>query len=419
MLTELTKFAVPDIDVNVIWPLLLVLLTGLVVMVADLVIGRRKETPLANLPAALGVAGLAFVLIFELFWFNKLGLATGYITTLSGMVLLDNYALFFNTIFLAAGIVSILIAWNYLHVEDIHTGEYYMLLIFAVFGMMIMASTTSLLMIFIGLEIMSIAVYVLAGMIRRQKKSTESALKYFLLGAFSTGFLLYGITGLYIATGSLDLRGIAAAGITGNFYAYLGLGFLIVGFGFKIAAVPFHMWTPDVYEGAPTSVTAFMAVAVKAAAFAAFLRVMLICFESLTGEWYYILYVLAILTMTYGNVVALAQKNIKRMLAYSSIAHAGYLLTAMVAATNPSARDMAVESVLYYLLVYTFMNLGAFGVVAYLSKKGRAGPQHRRLRGDGLPAPAGVFGDGDVPVLAGGDSAAGGVHGGNSTSSPR
>ena len=355
-------FKIPDIDLTVVWPQLLILFTAFAVMIADLATSKRRDTAMGHLPASLGLIGVLFVLIFQFALWNK-----GPQTTFAGMMVLDNFGLFFNMLFLTAAAIAILIAWNYLHVEGIHSGEYYSLLLFAVFGMMIMSSTQNLLMIFLGLEIMSIAVYVMAGLLTHQAKSNESALKYFLLGAFSTGFLLYGIVGLYIATGSFDISVIASYRLSGNLYAYFGMAMLIVGFGFKISSVPFHMWTPDVYEGAPTSVTAFMAVAVKAAAFAAFMRVFIIAFDGMEVQWGQILWWLAVLTMTYGNVVALVQKNIKRMLAYSSIAHAGYIMVAMVAMVK--SQNLGAEAVLYYLLVYTFMNLGAFSVVAYLSKR--------------------------------------------------
>jgi len=353
----------PSIRFEVIAPHLFVLLTALVVLIADLFYPRDRKEDSANLAAALSLAGVIFVMIFQ----ASLWKLDGPMTTLSGMMVLDRFSLFFNAVFLIAAALSILISWNYLKVERIESAEYYALLLFAVFGMMIMGSTPNLLMIFIGLEIMSMAVYVMAGLLKRQLKSNESALKYFLLGAFSTGFLLYGIVGLYAATGSLNIHEIGNARLSGNFFAMAGMALLIVGFGFKIASVPFHMWTPDVYEGAPTSVTGFMAVGVKAAAFAAFLRVFVTAFGGLQIQWACVLWFLAVLTMTYGNVVALVQTNIKRMLAYSSIAHAGYILVAMVAMIR--ADNMGAESVLYYLLVYTFMNLGAFGVVAYLAKK--------------------------------------------------
>jgi len=222
--------------------------------------------------------------------------------------------------------------------------------------------------IFLGLETLSIALYILAGFLREQLRSNESALKYLLLGAFATGFLLYGIALVYGATGSTNLRQIAAVVATGNLnnpvWLTIGAGLLIVGFAFKVASVPFHMWTPDVYEGAPTSVTAFMIAGTKAAAFAGFLRVLMTALPALAPDWSRVLWLLAVLTMTVGNVVAIAQTSIKRMLAYSSIAHAGYLLVALVAAST-----LGSGSILFYLVAYTFMNLGAFAVVIALARQ--------------------------------------------------
>jgi NADH-quinone oxidoreductase subunit N len=284
-------------------------------------------------------------------------------------VVTDNYSLFFKVIFLITTGLTVLMSIRYLKDEESEHGEYYILVLFAAVGMMFMASAADLIIVFLGLETFSLSLYVLAGFFRTNPKSNESSLKYFLLGAFSTGFLLYGIALIYGATGTTNLKGI---------YEFLrrtpalldpllliGMGLLIVGFGFKVASVPFHMWTPDVYEGAPTSITAFMSVGPKAAGFAAFLRVFLYAFSSLQTDWVWILWVLAVLTMTLGNVVAIAQKNIKRMLAYSSIAHAGYILVAMVAAD-----ELSTASVLFYILAYAFMNLGAFGVIILFGKKG-------------------------------------------------
>ncbi len=285
------------------------------------------------------------------------------------MVVIDYYSLFFKIVFLITTGLTVLMSIRFLKEEGFDFGEYYVLVLFAAVGMMFMASAADLIIIFLGLETFSLSIYVLAGFFRTQPKSNESSMKYFLLGAFSTGFLLYGIALIYGATGTTNLKGIyefvRRSQLLTDPLLLIGMSLLIVGFGFKVASVPFHMWTPDVYEGAPTSITAFMSVGPKAAGFAAFLRVFLYSFSSLQSDWVWILWVLAVLTMTLGNIVAIAQKNIKRMLAYSSIAHAGYILVAMVA-----AGELGTASILFYLLAYAFMNLGAFGVVILYGRKG-------------------------------------------------
>lgn len=287
----------------------------------------------------------------------------------SRMVYLDNFAFYFYLIIILGTALTILLSPQYLEEFGKNLGEYYALVLFASVGMLLMAASAHFIMIFLGLEIMSIAVYVLAGLFREDPRSNEAALKYLVLGAFASGFLLFGMAFLYgAAGGTLYLSELARklttfATLTKPL-TLLGLALIIVGFGFKVASVPFHMWTPDVYEGAPTNVTAFMAVGVKAAAFAAFARVMFEVFPAFTVQWNMVLWVLAVATMTLGNVVAIAQTNIKRMLAYSSIAHAGYLLVALVA-----ANQLGAVSLLYYLLAYTIMNIGAFGVVILVGRK--------------------------------------------------
>lgn len=292
----------------------------------------------------------------------------------SNMLALDNYGLFFNLILLSGTALTILASIDTLgkFSEALEHAEYYTLLLFACVGMMFMAAGTDLITIFLGLETMSIAVYILAGFVKKDLKGSEAAIKYMLLGAFSTGFLLYGIALIFGATGSTNLPAIFAY-LQGTERAaspmlLFGLALLMAGFGFKVAAVPFHMWTPDVYEGAPTLVTAFMSVGVKAGAFAAFLRVLVFALPSLQSQWSAILWALAITTMTLGNLAALQQENIKRMLAYSSIAHAGYLLVGMAAARH-GAGDLGSAGILYYLLAYTFMNLGAFLVVILYGRR--------------------------------------------------
>jgi NADH-quinone oxidoreductase subunit N len=273
-----------------------------------------------------------------------------------------------DLVFLIATLGTLALSIDYNAREEIHSGESHVLVLFATSGMMTLAAARDLIIVFLGIEIMSVAVYVLAGLNRRSPRSAEGALKYFLLGAFSTCFLLYGIALMYGATGSTNLHTIASRltseGPT-NPMLLIGIALLIVGFGFKVAAVPFHMWAPDVYEGAPTPVTAYMAAAVKAGGFAAFLRVWVEAIPTLIGSWHFALWWIAALTMVLGNIVALAQKNIKRMLAYSSIAHGGYVLIALVA-----GGPFASGAFLFYLFAYTLATLGAFAVVIALSGSG-------------------------------------------------
>jgi NADH-quinone oxidoreductase subunit N len=305
----------------------------------------------------------------------------------NGMVRMDPFALFFKVMIAIITLLTILVSLDYAKRRGIGFGEYYVLVLFAAVGMMLMASGTNLLIIFLGLELMSISIYILAGIMRDDMKSVEAAFKYFLLGAFASAFLLYGIALTYASTGTLDLAGIGRvlaerSWINGLPILITGLALLIVGFGFKIALAPFHMWTPDVYEGAPTSITAFMAAGVKAAAFAAFVRVFFYALPTLQTYWTEIMWILAVATMTVGNIIALSQSNIKRMLAYSSIAHAGYILVAFVA-----GKEMGMSSILFYLLAYAFMNIGAFTVVIMLGNKGEENTLISDYAGIGLRHP--------------------------------
>ncbi len=302
-----------------------------------------------------------------------------------GQALGDNLAVIFKFIFLVSTLLTILI--SHLKSSQPLGGEYYSLILFSTLGMMIMGSSADLIVIFLGLEVMSIALYVLAGFNRSDLKSNESAMKYFLMGAFSTGFLLYGIALIYGTTGSTSLNVLVNSAYLTEPLFITGLGLLLVGLGFKVATVPFHMWVPDVYEGAPTPITAFMAAGPKAAGFAALFRVFLIGLGPLSPTWITILWILAALTMTLGNVFAIAQINIKRMLAYSSIAHAGYILITVVA-----GGDVGISAAVFYLLVYSLMTIGSFAVIIALGEKGEKNEELPDYRGLGLKYPLlGVF----------------------------
>ncbi len=351
--------AAPSISWIAILPLLIVTGTALVTLIADL----WMEGPDREGLGWIGLLGLVLAAVSAVaLWNTKL-------STLSDAVIVDRYGLFFTLLFTLASGLTLLMSMSYLELTDIRTGDYYALVLFATAGMVLMATATDLIVIFLGLEVMSIAAYVLAGIWRGQLRSNEAALKYFLLGAFATGFLLFGIALLYGATGGTALgtiaQGIAKADSGQRWLLTAGMALLIVGFGFKVAAVPFHVWAPDVYEGAPTAVTALMAVGIKAAAFAAFARVFMHALTALSADWRSVLWMVAALTMTVGNVTALLQRNIKRMLAYSSIAHAGYVLVGMVA-----GGELGGGAVLFYLIGYALMTLGAFAVVIAIGQRG-------------------------------------------------
>jgi NADH-quinone oxidoreductase subunit N len=287
------------------------------------------------------------------------------------MLALDGFRWATATVFLLGAIAATVLAIGYLGRERILVPEFYPLLLFATIGMLLMGGAADLIMVFLGLELMSLAAYVLAGIRRRSPASAEAALKYFLLGAFASGFLLYGIALVYGATGTTNLHTIAFQLADGTVATRpmlgIGIALLLVGFGFKVSAVPFHMWAPDVYDGAPTPVTAFMAAAVKAAGFAALVRVALVAFPDASAVWQHAVWWLAVLTMSVGNLVALAQRRLKRMLAYSSIAHAGYLLVAVAAATPEGG-----AAFVFYALAYTAMTMGAFAVLATVGRDGES-----------------------------------------------
>jgi NADH-quinone oxidoreductase subunit N len=356
-------------SLDAVIPVLCVTLAGLVVLLAESFRGKDERMPIGGL-AIIGLVGAAIASV--LLWNRN---ATSF-----GVVTADNFALFVNLVLVVVGILTVIFSSQTVYRDGLPVGEYYAVMLFAIVGMMLMAQATDLLLIFLALETMSIAVYVLTGFRRDQVQSTEAAFKYFLLGAFASSFFLYGIAFLYGVTGStsLDRVGsvIAAQSMSGNPMILLGVGFLIVGFAFKVAAVPFHMWSPDAYEGAPAVVTGFMSTGVKAAAVAAFARVFLSSLEPTITDWAPVLWVIAAATMIVGTVVGVAQTSLKRMLAYSSIAHGGYLLAGLVA-----GNDVGKASILFYLAAYALTNLGAFGVIALLGSRERANDDLRDYAG--------------------------------------
>jgi NADH-quinone oxidoreductase subunit N len=351
---DVTAFAT---NWQVALPGLLVTATALLVMAVDAVLRTPDRDGLAII-GVLGVlaAGGAAVGL----WGPDVG---GFQDTLRA----DRYALFFTLILCGGALLTLVMSVDFLREQPLPAGEYHALVLLSLAGMIFLAAANDLIVIFLALEIMSVAVYVLAGLFRREVRSTEAALKYFLLGAFASGFLLYGIAFFYAAAGSTRLDVIAHAVARDGLgpFALLGIAFVLVGFGFKVALVPFHVWTPDVYEGAPTAVTALMAVGVKAAGFAAFTRVFMAALGGAAASWTPVLWLLAALTMTVGNVTALVQRSVKRMLAYSSIAHAGYALVGLVAATKDGGAGL-----LFYLATYVFMTFGAFAVLIALGRRG-------------------------------------------------
>jgi NADH-quinone oxidoreductase subunit N len=341
-------------SMNAIVPMACVTAAGIAAMVAEAFRSPGERMPIGGL-GLVGFIGAAISTL--LLWNNH---ATSF-----GVVSADNFGLFVTAILIIVGVLSLAISSATIERLKLPRGEYYALMLFATAGMMLMATATDLLVIFLALEVLSLAVYVLTGIRRDSAQATEAAFKYFLLGALSSAFFLYGIAFTYGLTGSTRLDRIgslmASQSMAASPMQLLAVGLVLVGFAFKVSAVPFHMWTPDAYEGAPPAVTAFMSTGVKAAAFAAFVRVFLSAFEPLRGSWSEVVWVIAAATMIVGTVVGVAQTNVKRMLAYSSIAHGGYLLLALV-----SANDVGKGAVLFYLLTYAITNIGAFGVIALI-----------------------------------------------------
>jgi NADH-quinone oxidoreductase subunit N len=364
---------------NAIVPMACVVAAALAAMVAEAFRAPGERMPIAP----LGIIGLAGAGVATVVLWN-------HNASSFGVVVADNFGLFVVGIIVVVGVLSLAFSPPAVGREGLPQGEYYALMLFSLSGMMLMATASDLLVIFLALEVLSLSVYVLTGIRRESAAATEAAFKYFLLGAFSSAFFLYGIAFTYGLTGStrLDRIGslIAAQAMAPTPLQFVAMSLLLVGFAFKVSAVPFHMWTPDAYEGAPSAITGFMSTGVKAAAFAAFVRVFLSAFSPLSVDWAVVLWVIAAVTMIVGTVVGLLQSNVKRMLAYSSIAHAGYLLLGLV-----SANDVGKAAILFYLLTYAVTNLGAFGVIVLLEGTDR--PNDRVADFAGLSQ--------DHPVLAG------------------
>jgi len=357
----------------------LVLTTGsLAVLIVDVLLPKERRAALAWVTLLVIGATMLSLLPF-----------TGTrVEVAHGLLAVDRFGLFFKFVFLLAAAITVLMSVRYLAIEGASPGEYYFLILCATLGMMIMAAGIDLITIFIGLETMAVSFYILAGFIKPSQRSNEAAVKYFLLGAFSLGVLLYGMSLMYGLSGTTNLRVMAGtfSGMQQDPRLVLAVILVVAGVGFKIAAVPFHMWAPDVYEGAPTPITAFLSVGSKAASFAMLIRIFAEGLPAMALDWQRLFWTLAVITMTVGNVAAVTQSNVKRMLAYSSIAHAGYVLIGIVANTQ-----RGITATLVYLLVYTFMQLGAFAVVILLRRTDVAGEELKDFSGLAFRNPFAAF----------------------------
>jgi len=353
---------------------------ALIVLIADVLLPRGSK--------ALGWITL---LVIGATLASLTPFATTHVEVAHGLLAVDRFALFFKILFLVAAAIAVLMSGRYLEIERVSASEYYFLILCATLGMMVMAGGIDLISIFIGLETMAVSFYILVGLIKPNQRSNEAAVKYFLLGAFSLGVLLYGMSLMYGLSGTTSLRAMAPLFVGQEHDARLVLAVVLVvaGVGFKIAAVPFHMWAPDVYEGAPTPVTAFLSVGSKAASFAMLLRIFLEGLPALSVDWTVLFYALSVVTMTIGNLAALTQSNLKRMLAYSSIAHAGYLLIGVVAAGAGYSRG--VTAALVYLFIYSFMQLGAFAIIVLMRRQDVIGDELKDLSGLSSRRPFAAF----------------------------
>jgi NADH-quinone oxidoreductase subunit N len=370
----------PTTDLIGVMPEVVLSVAFVVLMLADLVVPARRRAWLAAL-AMIGLGAAFGVSVWG--WFD----AGGGHTVYSGSIAYDRYAMFINTILLVSAALVVMISPHYLNRRGIHFGEYYSLIIAATVGMMLLAAATSLMVIFLSIELLSIALYVLSGFARQEERSQEAALKYLLLGGFASGFLLFGMALVYGETGHTQLAQIGAALLAGsslpapqNVDALLIAGVILVfiGFAFKVSAVPFHTWTPDVYQGAPTSVTTFMSVATKVAAFAVLVRVFVYALPVVYTHWQLIVALVAIASMVVGNLAALTQTSVKRMLAWSGIAQAGYIL---IGVAVPPTEPLGSIGVLYYLAAYAVTNIGAFAVITIMAGRGEDMDSYDGLRG--------------------------------------
>jgi len=368
------------IDFYAILPLITLVAWASALLLLDLFFTRKIE----GLTPILAALGLLITLII-----SALNPGAGS-TAFNGMIEADGFSSYLQILFAGSGIVGIALAYGYLKRMGINRGEYYPLLLYSISGMILMAQAADLIVVFLALELLSIPLYILAGIARPNPASEEAALKYFLLGAFAGGFVVYGVALSFGATGTTSLSGIVAAvdsGLANMPLLLIGAGLILIGLGFKVALVPFHMWTPDVYHGAPTPLTAFMAVGAKAAGFAALLRIFLAALPVLAGNFVPVFWILSALTMFAGNLIAIVQDNIKRMLAYSSIAHAGYIMMAVVTFGQEFVSKDAVASSLFYLLAYAVTNFGAWSVVIALERAEGKGLQLEDYYGLGKKYP--------------------------------
>jgi NADH-quinone oxidoreductase subunit N len=368
-------------DFYYILPELVLTACALLVLIADVLVPRESRGALGWI--TLLAIGATFVSLFWPIPFHHVHAVVG-----NGLLAIDRFALFFKIVFLFAAAITVLMSMRYLEIEGASPGEYYFLILCATLGMMIMAGGIDLITIFIGLETMAVSFYILAGFIKPNQRSNEAAVKYFLLGAFSLGILLYGMSLMYGLSGTTNLRVMAVTfqSIPKDPRLILAVILLVAGVGFKIAAVPFHMWAPDVYEGAPTPITAFLSVGSKAASFAMLIRIFVEGLPVMSADWRLMFWVLSIATMTIGNVAAVTQTNVKRMLAYSSIAHAGYVLMGIVAGTS-----RGITATLVYLMIYSFMQLGAFAIVVVLRRRDVQGDELKDFSGLAFRNPFAAF----------------------------